>query len=77
MTTLPSVKTSKHAAAPNGDRDSKARLEGSVKAIPPPNSQRKFIAPVASQKYIPLECEHLPLYQNVPEVYSGEDADSE
>ena len=28
MTTLPSVKTSKHALGPNGDRDSKARLDG-------------------------------------------------
>ena len=38
MTTLPSVKTSKHAIAPNGDRESKAKLEGQGKIMPPPNS---------------------------------------
>ena len=78
MTTLPSVKTSQHTLAPSGDRDSKARLDASGRAMPPSGPQRKFIHPVQSQKYMPLaEPEHLPYYQNVPEVCSGEDADSE
>ena len=77
MTTLPSVKTSKQTLAANGDMGSRARLDGPAKAMPAPSSQRKFIQPVPSQKYIPAEPDHRPYYQNVPEVYSGEDADSE